>query len=133
MPVAFLFACLSDPARSFLESFRIMRASNGHTFLYRQKRSANENLLVQGGFSMSKRNLIIGGAVVAVVVGWYAFRPELLFVNKSVNESLPTAESASTAMARTTEPAVLAKGDFKGLRSEERRVGKECRSRWSPY
>src|SRR5256885_13910199 len=22
---------------------------------------------------------------------------------------------------------------FKGLRSEERRVGKECRSRWSPY
>src|SRR3712207_9523491 len=23
--------------------------------------------------------------------------------------------------------------DFEGLRSEERRVGKECRSRWSPY
>src|SRR3712207_8655416 len=23
--------------------------------------------------------------------------------------------------------------DDKGLRSEERRVGKECRSRWSPY
>ena len=22
---------------------------------------------------------------------------------------------------------------FKDLRSEERRVGKECRSRWSPY
>ena len=22
---------------------------------------------------------------------------------------------------------------FEGLRSEERRVGKECRSRWSPY
>ena len=22
---------------------------------------------------------------------------------------------------------------FKALRSEERRVGKECRSRWSPY
>ena len=22
---------------------------------------------------------------------------------------------------------------YKGLRSEERRVGKECRSRWSPY
>jgi len=25
------------------------------------------------------------------------------------------------------------KGDSKGWRSEERRVGKECRSRWSPY
>ncbi len=24
-------------------------------------------------------------------------------------------------------------GDSLGLRSEERRVGKECRSRWSPY
>ena len=23
--------------------------------------------------------------------------------------------------------------DGKGMRSEERRVGKECRSRWSPY
>jgi Electron transfer DM13 len=69
-------------------------------------------------FSMSKRNIIIGGAVVAVIVGWYAFRPELLFVNKSVNESLPMAQSAATAMARTTEPAVLAKGDFKGLAHE---------------
>src|SRR5258708_14164270 len=25
------------------------------------------------------------------------------------------------------------KGKLEGLRSEERRVGKECRSRWSPY
>ena len=24
-------------------------------------------------------------------------------------------------------------GVFEGVRSEERRVGKECRSRWSPY
>ena len=24
-------------------------------------------------------------------------------------------------------------GKFENLRSEERRVGKECRSRWSPY
>ena len=23
--------------------------------------------------------------------------------------------------------------NFEGIRSEERRVGKECRSRWSPY
>ena len=29
---------------------------------------------------------------------------------------------------------VITIGDeFQGLRSEERRVGKECRSRWSPY
>ena len=27
----------------------------------------------------------------------------------------------------------FANADFSGARSEERRVGKECRSRWSPY
>ena len=29
--------------------------------------------------------------------------------------------------------AIIIKGDLNLLRSEERRVGKECRSRWSPY
>ena len=29
--------------------------------------------------------------------------------------------------------ATVEKGTFKHIRSEERRVGKECRSRWSPY
>ena len=28
---------------------------------------------------------------------------------------------------------VLIEDDGEGMRSEERRVGKECRSRWSPY
>src|SRR2546421_3507149 len=32
-----------------------------------------------------------------------------------------------------TEFAVLYGGDWFTVRSEERRVGKECRSRWSPY
>ena len=31
------------------------------------------------------------------------------------------------------EPVHHMKGDLSQLRSEERRVGKECRSRWSPY
>ena len=30
-------------------------------------------------------------------------------------------------------PDYLTLGDYNGVRSEERRVGKECRSRWSPY
>src|ERR1051326_3208196 len=67
---------------------------------------------------MSKRNLIISGAVVVAVIGWYAFRPELLFINKSVNESMPAAEVTSAAMARTTEPAILVKGDFRSLAHE---------------
>ena len=35
------------------------------------------------------------------------------------------------AHALKTETWVIEKGE--GSRSEERRVGKECRSRWSPY
>src|SRR3712207_7508044 len=30
-------------------------------------------------------------------------------------------------------PVMLLEGDDGAVRSEERRVGKECRSRWSPY
>ena len=32
-----------------------------------------------------------------------------------------------------TYTSLLGLGTTEGLRSEERRVGKECRSRWSPY
>src|ERR1019366_642682 len=32
-----------------------------------------------------------------------------------------------------TDAAAAGRGGGRGFRSEERRVGKECRSRWSPY
>ena len=67
---------------------------------------------------MSKRNLIIGIGVIALAIAWYAFRPELLFVNKTVNEGLPTTEPTTMAMSKATEPMVLAKGDFRGLAHE---------------
>ena len=62
---------------------------------------------------MSKRNLVIGAGVIALAIGWYAFRPELLFISKTVNEKLPGA----VAMTKG-EPMVLAKGNFKGLAHE---------------
>jgi Electron transfer DM13 len=71
---------------------------------------------------MSKRNLFIGIGVTALAIAWYAFRPELLFVNKTVNEALPTAKSTSMAMAKSTEPMVLGKGDFRGLAHETKGV-----------
>ena len=67
---------------------------------------------------MSKRNLIIGIGVIVLAIAWYAFRPELLFVNKTVNEELPVAQSASMAMSKGTEPMVLGKGHFRGLAHE---------------
>jgi hypothetical protein len=62
---------------------------------------------------MRKRNAIIGLAIVAVVGGWYAFRPERLFVNKTVNESLGAVPAtAGSAPAAAAAPATLAMGSF---------------------
>ena len=40
---------------------------------------------------------------------------------------------AGTMMVGAAVPVFAADGDRVKIRSEERRVGKECRSRWSPY
>jgi hypothetical protein len=70
---------------------------------------------MNGGLSMSKRNFFVGIGVVALAIAWYAFRPELLLINKTVNEELPVVQAGSMSMAKGTEPMVLAKGDFRGL------------------
>ena len=54
---------------------------------------------------MRKRNALIGLAIVVVAGGWYAFRPERLFVNQTVNESLGSVSApADPAMAPSTNP-----------------------------
>src|SRR3712207_9433636 len=47
----------------------------------------------------------------------------------------PAVDPGIPADERRTITEMMAKGTYAGivLRSEERRVGKECRSRWSPY
>ena len=57
-----------------------------------------------------------------LAIAWYAFRPELLFINKTVNEQLPVVQSASMAASKGTEPMVLEKGDFHGLAHETKGV-----------
>ena len=58
---------------------------------------------------MSKLKIVITlGVVVAAVVGWALFRPELLFINKTVNESLPGSNGAN-------DQEVLASGTFYGI------------------
>lgn len=61
-----------------------------------------------------KRRTWILGLVVLGGAGWYLFRPELLFVNKRVNEGLGTA-SASTAA-----PMVVLTGQFHSVAHETR-------------
>ena len=55
-----------------------------------------------------------------------------------VKAAIDTGSKAATALAPTgleklPDGTDLAKYVSPGYRSEERRVGKECRSRWSPY
>lgn len=63
---------------------------------------------------MSKRNWIIGLGAVVLASGWYGFRPELLFIDKSVREQFPGAGQ----VPGTASP--LAKGNFKSLAHETR-------------
>lgn len=54
--------------------------------------------------------------VVLGAIGWYAFRPERLFLNQSVNEALPVAMMESAGSV--AEPASLASGTFHGVAHE---------------
>lgn len=64
---------------------------------------------------MNKRNIIFGLGAIVLAVAWYAFRPELLFINKTVSEEFP----GGRAMASIDkETMVLTKGNFKGLAHE---------------
>lgn len=67
---------------------------------------------------MKRRNWVIGLAVLGGL-GWYAFRPELLFVRKQVNEGLPVAV-AQTSPTRTvgSNPGSLASGMFHSVAHE---------------
>ena len=58
-----------------------------------------------------KRRILIGGLVVLGLVGWYLFRPELLFVDKKVNEQEVASVGASVTRA-------LAAGRFHSVAHE---------------
>jgi hypothetical protein len=65
-----------------------------------------------------KKKVWIGIGVVVVALGWYAFRPELLFVNKSVSEGFPASTVASNTPSTMISPRQLATGQFKGYAHE---------------
>ena len=93
----------------------------------------------------------IGGVLIAVggVKAQNLALQSRLSVDNEIDRALATQHSQGTiaamaeALAASAEPTCraqrkLSDNDFKRhareiLRSEERRVGKECRSRWSPY
>ena len=77
--------------------------------------------------SVTARNptlkLVLGAVVLAVlVVGWYLFRPELLFISKTVNEEPPKAAPATSAVPSSPGPRIVAQGKFRGLAHETKGV-----------
>src|ERR1044071_4166816 len=64
---------------------------------------------------MSTRKLIIIAALLVAFGGWYAFRPERLFIDARVNEQFPVAAAAG-------QSKVLASGGFHGVAHETKGV-----------
>ena len=48
---------------------------------------------------MSTRMLVVLVVAITGIAAWYAFRPERLFINQTVNEQFPTASAASSKLA----------------------------------
>src|SRR2546427_13053544 len=63
-------------------------------------------------------------------------RPPWQFTSKVVQRPLKTTAGSWVSMVNKVDSRTLLlrrRSMLSGGRSEERRVGKECRSRWSPY
>jgi hypothetical protein len=56
---------------------------------------------------MQTKSIILAAVVVLGAIAWYAFRPERLFIDSTVNESL-----AAGTLAMAAEPKTLAQGRF---------------------
>jgi hypothetical protein len=61
-----------------------------------------------------KRPLLIALGLIALIGGWALFRPELLFIDKTVNESLPGGSAAASDSGAMT----LAQGNFHSVAHE---------------
>jgi hypothetical protein len=71
---------------------------------------------------MQRRAVLIGALTVVGAAAWYAFRPERLFIDKTVNESLAAEVPAARARALGTSdmPTAIASGGFHGVHHETR-------------
>ena len=91
---------------------------------------------------MSKRNYKIVNRIIKSVelhqapLGYFEKQLEPVLSVKGRKpkfDELPAMEKVTNLSGWTVDPDLGQIRDQYGGRSEERRVGKECRSRWSPY
>ena len=67
--------------------------------------------------------------VTAQSIGEYLDSVERVLKKSKINSEIIVVDNGSTDNSKK----IVRDKKIKNLRSEERRVGKECRSRWSPY
>src|SRR2546421_6803886 len=84
------------------------------------------------------RDLIVTGVQTCALPIWVGF--EVTALDRPVAERgqcvrhmLKRSACSAELLARAQDLLDLGQGSQQFMRSEERRVGKECRSRWSPY
>jgi hypothetical protein len=64
---------------------------------------------------MSKRNIMISAGMVSLAIAWYAFRPELLFIDQTVSEEFPGGAAVASIEKK---PMAVTQGTFKGVAHE---------------
>jgi electron transfer DM13 len=67
---------------------------------------------------MTRRKFIVILVLITLGVAWYLFRPERLFINQTVNEGFPVADSEK----KSASSQVLFKGSFHGVAHETKGV-----------
>src|SRR3712207_9078022 len=81
--------------------------------------------------------VVVGVIALAALAMAYVFRSQVLAAGEGTENMRTIAqavqEGASAFLTRQFRTLVVFAALAFLLRSEERRVGKECRSRWSPY
>ena len=77
---------------------------------------------------MKKLNKILIIIIIVLIIVIAVITSQYFSIKKSASENLRQLDISSTELM-----LLYQKCNENGNRSEERRVGKECRSRWSPY
>lgn len=66
---------------------------------------------------MSKGKIYLTSGIIALAIGWYAFRPELLFIDKTVSEEFPGGAGIASIEQK---PMPVTQGIFRSLAHETR-------------
>src|SRR3712207_6163181 len=100
------------------------------TFRHCEQEACNEilNILEDAGDSEAEAEVTDITGIVLVLTRIDPFQVVQIFRNLAINEPWEIHYILRVLPIESVGPTQL-----KYIRSEERRVGKECRSRWSPY